>query len=479
MGTEQSRERRNISIRSAVAMSLVSKGGFALLQLVSVPLAVRILGMESFGLYASIAFAIQLVMVFQFGVGPALTHGISTAVANGDRETEKTFYATAFYLLLGLTVLAGIACSAIVLTVPLTTLFGDGYAGREAEMMPAIWLAIAFVLAKFMLSQTERMREGYLEVKINNAWGAFGNLLGAMTLGIGVFYFESIVFIMVAVHGTNLLVRLGNTIHLLTTRRYLIPSWSRFDRGLAKRLLKDGVAFGTTDMIPPLVSYSGCSLIAAHLGGPATVAVFHILMQLVNHLKGFVVMFTLPTWPAVADAFARGDIGWVRGASRKLLGFVFGYGLLVVAGFTLIGPIALPFWYGAEFVPGRLLLLLFSLYFLVSAWSYSAKCMLVGVGEVRFCAWVVLVEALVLLVPALVGMKLFGLEGIAASLAATTLLISGWLFPRRLHERLRQDPSLGEDSRELSPRTLRQLGSSLSNRANDGLIGRMRRRARR
>ena len=69
------------SIRLAVVTSFLSKAGTILLQLLSIPIAVRVLGREEFGLYTTVNLTLSTVSLLQVGVGPALTHGLSNARA--------------------------------------------------------------------------------------------------------------------------------------------------------------------------------------------------------------------------------------------------------------------------------------------------------------------------------------------------------------------------------------------------------------
>lgn len=92
-GLEQS-ENRNRSIRQAVVTSLFSKFGTVILRLVSIPVAIRVLGMEEFGVYATIMVIVSMIDALHVGIGPALTREISKAVAQGNREKERGVFST-------------------------------------------------------------------------------------------------------------------------------------------------------------------------------------------------------------------------------------------------------------------------------------------------------------------------------------------------------------------------------------------------
>ncbi len=422
--------RRDRSIRLAIATSLMSKGGTAILQLVSIPIAIRVLTFEVYSIYATVAIAIAIVGLFQVGVGPALAHGISRAVARGDRDAEKSCYPPSFFLLATMALAGGIAAAVILANVPIPVLFGSAYAAHAATMYSALSLGVVIILIQFVLTHTERTREGYLEVNINNLWGAAGNVLGAFAVGIGVFFFPTIEYLLLAVFGSNVAGKIGNTIHLLVKRPHLLPSPRRFRPRLARELIKDGIAFSMAGSLTPLVEINACALIIAHVAGPVPVGIFNILIQIDTILFGVILMFTTPTWPAVIDASARRDFAWIHSTARRLRSFAIGYAGLAGAALVLLGPIAIPLWLGDEVHIPRATLVAFSLYFLVGARNHVNHSLLVGIGKVVEASRYIVLEAAIILGPAVIGISLFDLPGLLAGMCLTKALVTGIVFPR-------------------------------------------------
>jgi len=444
----QHSKKRNRAIQSAVVTSLASKVGTALLQLVSIPIAYRVLGPEAFGLYASVAMAVGTVVLMQFGIGPALTHGLSRAHAENNPQLEREYFSTSWFLMLGLALLGGSVISILLKAVPLTFFFGEKYRGLEDQMMPALWLALGIILLEFILSHTERAREGYLEVYINNLWGAAGNIVGAIAVGVGIHFQPTIEFLIIAVYGSHVFAKGGNTIHLLLRRKNLIPKLSLFRRKLARTLFSDGLAFTVSHSLTTIIEVNCCSLIVAHMAGPKAVGTFLILTQLSTFMLGFILMFTTPIWPSIVDAYSRKDFPWVRKTLRRLWLLVLAYTLAGVVGLTFLGPILIPLWMGPEFEINWMILLPFSLYFLARSWAHANQAMLIGVGMVRRSAVVALAETLLLLIPVYFFTKVYGLSGMYSAMFLTMLVFTAWIFPRMLLKRIRDAEG------ELAPRAI-------------------------
>ncbi len=247
---------RERSIRLAVVSSLVSKLGTILFQLVSIPIAWRVLGQAEFGLYTAVNLSLTTVSLLEVGVGPALTHGLTRARAAGDANAQSELGSTAFFLMTGIATLAGLVLAAVLITVPLPWIYGADFAGRESALRPALWVGLAFLLLLFVLNLTDRIREGHLEVANNNFWGAIGNVAAAVSVGIGVWWIPEVWFLVVAVHGSMCFAKLGNTAMLWRKHPRMRPQWRHVRRSTAKHLFSDGIAFSTCCLVTGIVEYN-------------------------------------------------------------------------------------------------------------------------------------------------------------------------------------------------------------------------------
>jgi O-antigen/teichoic acid export membrane protein len=221
---------RDRSLRLAVITSLISKAGTIVLRLISIPIAIHLLGMELFGVYTAITMAVGMIDMLHIGIVPALTKALSKAVAKNDREAERTVFATSILLSAGLTLLAGFAAACLLGTVPIASLFGKDFGPLSETMLKAAWLGLAIIVVEMVCLPFEMGRDGYQETRYTNSWGAAGNLLGALALLVGIWFFPTIEFLLIAVNGSIAFAKLGNTCHLLAQRPYLIPRLTRMAR---------------------------------------------------------------------------------------------------------------------------------------------------------------------------------------------------------------------------------------------------------
>ncbi|MBK1882378.1 oligosaccharide flippase family protein [Luteolibacter pohnpeiensis] len=426
--------RRDRSIRLAVVTSLISKAGNILLQLVSIPVAFRVLGREEFGLYTTVSLTLTTIALLEIGVGPALTHGLSQARANHDSQRQRELGSTAFFLMVGLGLVAGILVGGLLALVPVVKLYGSEFAGYESQLRAGLWMGLAIFVCLFVLNLTERAREGHLEVASNNLWGAIGNLTAAAAVAGGIWFVPQVWFLVLAVHGSMVLAKIGNTIALWRKHPLMRPSVGAFRPSLAKHLFGDGISFSTCFLVTGVVEYNFCGWLVGRIGGgPANVALYGIFISLTVMQLGFVIMLSTPTWPAVAEALTRGDLDWARKAAKRLYRFGMSFALCSAVGMTLFGPWALHLWLGDRFGgTTHLAMGCYALYFVAHVWRHLNHAMMIGTGQVRRLAVIQIVESMLMIGITTMVLWLGSMEFMLAAMGITILCLTGWLLPRRV-----------------------------------------------
>lgn len=429
---------RNRSIRLAVATSLLSKVGTLVLRLVSIPLAIRLLGIDQFGIYTAITMAVGIIDIMHVGIGPALTREISRAVAKGDRDREKHVLITGFLLSTGLTLLAAVAAALLLFFVPIPTLFGEKFAPLSGVMYNAAWIGLIILAVEMICVVFERVRDGYMETRYTNSWGAGGNVLGAALLLGGIWFFPTIEFLLIAVNGSIALAKLGNTIHFFVQRPYLLPKFALFRPRLVRPLALDGLQFSITYILAAMVEYNLMAFLIGRAVGPSAVGVFNVMITIHFSLTGLLTMFTTPYWPALMDAHERGDLAWIEKSARLGRLAILGFAAFCSVGLIVLGPWILPIWASESFtteVPegfqvGRIALCAFSAYFAIHIWRVLNQVFALGIGQIRPVSRVVMAEAVLIAIVG--GLVLYQSKDITYLYAAMTLTIAaitGWALP--------------------------------------------------
>lgn len=437
--SDESDEHRDRSIRLSVLTSLLSKFGTIILRLVSIPIAIRVLGMEQFGVYTAVTLFVAMIDILHVGIGPTLTRELSKAIAQGKRHREQTVFATGVLLSTGLTVIGVAIAASLLIFLPVTTIFGEEYRGVADTMITALWVGLAISALDIFTTPFEMSRDGYMETRFTNSWGAAGNLLAAITLVSGIWFFPTIEFLLISVNGITVLAKMGNSIHLLIQRPYLIPRFSLFKKKLVKPLVVDSGLFSITYILSAIIEYHLMVFLIGRFAGPQAVAVYNVMITIHLSLNGVMSMFTKPYWPALMDAFERKDRPWILNSSKRLAFLGLAFSVAVAAGLILLGPVVLPLWAGADFInaapPGfvmnRLALAAFSLYFGTHVWRHLSQTLALGAAPVNCVAKVIFAEsAFILCAASFILTSTGNIALIYLAMAVGMMCFSGWLFPR-------------------------------------------------
>ena len=434
------REHRKRSILLAIFTSFLSKGGNVLLMLISIPLAYRVLGEERAAIFGVMQSLMWIVSMSDLGTGPGMVRRLAGAVAENDRERQGRIVSTAFFVSTGLAITGGLLIALLLSTVPLTTLFSDAFAPYENELRQTVWVSLAIFVVLMILAALERVREGYQEVHIGNAFGSVYNVCAAGLLWVGLAWYPTPVFLIVAVYGLLILFSTANSTSILWKRPWLMPSLHKIDRRLVRSMTFEGLAlFAAGSVAPILVREAPKFLLGrseAH-GGAADVAHYWILTQLGLIGMGFVIMFTRPLWPAMADAAHRRDFTWVRQARVQMMKFFAPCAVMVVCGFSLLGPWFTRWWLKTD---GGITVAQFTAYgvlFALSAWSHLHYVMLGSIGLARTAAKVLLTEAAFIVLLTWWCIHLNGLSGAIIASAVGMAAVSVWLMPLLVSRALR------------------------------------------
>ena len=156
----------------------------SLLTLVSLPLAVRYLGPERFGLWATIASTVVFLNLLDLGIASTLTNHIARAYAEGDREYATRYTTNALALTALVACFAGAALVGTWPHLDWAALLNVSANVPRSEVSATVAVAAALMLLGLPASLGSRILTGYQEVHLSNmvvAAGTVANLAGLVT----------------------------------------------------------------------------------------------------------------------------------------------------------------------------------------------------------------------------------------------------------------------------------------------------------
>lgn len=419
---------RSRQLKLSVITSIFSKGVSIILQLVLIPLAISALGTARFGVYVTITATLGWINMAGIGIGPGLTLQTTVAAASDDRIQEQRLFSTAFFLIVVVTIITLSILFIMVSFIGIPTLFGPRLIEFELEIRQGLVVLGLLLGANLLLSVAEATQLGHQNQHVNNSWLILGNVLTIGSLYFFVLKNPSIVAMILAVYGSITFAKILNGVSLIRKRPYLFPQFRLVSLSTVKLLLGVGLAFLVGQFATLLYQQFSVFLVGRQLG-PQDAATFAVMMQIITLVGSFVVMVTVPLWPAITDGVARNDIEWVNQSYRKTLKILMPYAFTVGTVIVVGGKRIIHLWIGPEIVPSTTLLLLFGLLFILIVWDNVHYMVLIGLGQIRFASLGSLIGAGVMILVSIFAIADLGTVGIATGLCLGRALVTTWLFP--------------------------------------------------
>lgn len=309
-------------------------------RLVTVPLLLRYLGAERYGLWMTIASATAYLTLLDFGTVSALTNRLTRCYAAGRFRAGRAYVTSATMALLIAAIIGMSIAVVVIVGVDWPKAFGLNSAVASAEVRPTLLVAAALAAAQLALAAVLRlpytMQRGALSEGYQLA-GNVGSLVGiiaAVQAGLG------LPWLALALMAGPVVAGCGVLLHLVVTKQLSAPrlSWTRHWL-IVRSLARAGGAFVVMQVVGTLLFALQFPILAASHGA-AAVAPYALLTQVMLGLQTPLTVLQQPLWTRYAALRARGDMDGVRSIIRQYMGIAATYSVIAaIALFTLVNPI--------------------------------------------------------------------------------------------------------------------------------------------
>jgi len=412
--------------------SYIAKALTVLASFVSVPLTVGYLGAERYGVWLTINSLLLWMALADFGLaGNALVNVLSEAVGNHDRAAARRYTASAFWALVTIALVIGIAFTAVFHFIPWPAVFrvSDAIPIQELELTCALVLALFVVNLPLNLLRSiyNAHQEGYLV----NIWWIVGSAISLLGLIVVTRFQGGLPELVIVMSGIPALVVFASAYHVFFCHYpWLAPAPSAVKLTCIRRLLTLGGKYMTMQLAA-LGIYQSHAIIITQTLGPSRVAIFVVAFKIITLPTDLTNMGTEPFIAAFGEAKARRDWRWIKGAFKNaaFASVVFGVPLAAVLAFFAKPLILL--WVGPEVVPDFPLILWLFIYTVVGVSVTMAGQLLRGIERIDTLLLSVLLTSFSCVVLGVLFALWWGLSGVAFAMAGSML---GILLPIRVWE---------------------------------------------
>jgi O-antigen/teichoic acid export membrane protein len=418
---EDGRERYK-KIFEAGFSALFSKGAVLLVNAVSIPIAVRYLGSVQFGIWATITTSLSVLLVLDLGIANTLTNLISEAYAKEDQDLAGRYAATAFWMMVLVACILGFVGFAIWPFIGWDRIFHVDAASRSLTSR-AVAVAYGVFLCGMPAGLAAKMLGGYQELRIANLFAAAGSV-GSLAGIILVVRLRGGLPTLIGVSSGAMVLASGLCLFWIWFyhKPWLTPWPRKMSRLLSHRFMQSGSDFFMIQLAG-LVVFNSDNLVIAHYAGAAEVTPYMVTWRLVSYASALQAIMIPALWPAYAEAFVRGDLGWVRKTFRRSMFLTMGMAAACCPVFFLGGRLLIRIWAGADAVPPQALLGWMCVWVLINTFMSNVSVILVAASETRVQAWSSVVAMIVNLALSILLVKSMGPVGVILGTVISYLLV--------------------------------------------------------
>jgi O-antigen/teichoic acid export membrane protein len=419
-GRSNERYRRAaLTTASSVAWKCISM----LTLLVSIPLTIKYLGAERYGMWLTVTSTVAIFSFADLGIGNGLVSILADAVGRNDRDRAQAAVASALAMLGAIAVILVVGAGMAYPLVNWAGIFNVHSPTAVQEAGPALLVVLLCFALNLPLGVVARVENGLQNGFVQNLWVAGGSLCSLAGLLVAIAARSGLPLLVFAVSAGPLISALGNGIQLFARHPWLRPSIASCQRQTMRRLLSTGLFFFAIQA-SMTIAYQSANLVIAHLMGAAAVPAYAVPARMFMIVAGLLSIVMGPLWPAYTDAIARGDPDWVSRAFRRSCAGSLAATLPIALAMVVFGNTILRIWVGPNLQAPLWLLVLFGTHCLMTSYLYPVAMLLNGLGEIRFQAVAMAAMALSnIAMSVLLVMRIGILGAIAGTVIAETVFL--------------------------------------------------------
>jgi len=314
----QESRRRSRGIASATLTAVFGKGTSLLVGVATVPLTVRYLGAEGYGLWITISSAATMFFVLDIGIASTLTNLISEAYAADDKERAATYFATAFWLVLGISALLGLAGWIVWPFIHWVSIFHVQNPALVQETSRSMAAAFIVFLLALPTGLAAKVLGGYQELHASNLFTAVGSVLSLLAVIAVVFCRGSLALLIAGFAGSSVVANVACLFWIcLFHKPWMMPWPRRINTDCIGRIFRSGTQFFAIQMAA-LIIFSSDNLVISHYLSPAQVTPYAVTWRFVGYITAIQATVLPALWPAYAEAYAKGHLQWIRSTYSRI-----------------------------------------------------------------------------------------------------------------------------------------------------------------
>ena len=392
--------------------------------LITVPLTLKYLGNERFGLWMTISSVLAMAAFADFGVGNGVLNTVAKAFGKDDMEGVRKAVSSGFAVLNTIAALLLLSFFSIYRFVNWANFFRVYSPQARAEAGPALAVfAICFAL-NISMDVVQRVQLGLQQGYRYGLWLMCGSAAGFIGVLTGIWLRVSLPVLVMAIAGAPIFATALNAIHFFGfVRPDLRPNRELISRDAISQIARLGGLFFVLQVVVA-ISYSADNFIIARTLGAVNVPEYAIPQRMFGLIAMMSSMLIAPLWPAYGEAISRGHMKWVRHTLKTSLLLVLGATSAASITLLLLSHRLLHWWVGSRIHPPFFLLLGLAIWTVIGCCGDALASFLNGASVIRFQVIVASIFGIGCVITKVAFVHHFGIIGVPSATISAYLLLN-------------------------------------------------------
>jgi O-antigen/teichoic acid export membrane protein len=342
---------------------------------ISVPLTVRYLEPERYGMWMTISSLLALLAFVDLGIGNGLVSVVANLDGQHKRDAMSEAVSSAFFMLCGISITVLVVFSAAYSFVPWNKVFAVNGVLASREAGPSVLAFIVCFAIGLPFTVVQRLQMGLQESWRSYLWQSVGSIISLIGILLAIREQMGVAWLVIATSGGPVIALvLNSAIEFAHRWREYRPKWTSFNIGASKALARTGAIFVALQL-SVVAGTASDSIIIAQVVGAQGVSSYAVMFKLFQVTLVFG-LFMSPLWPAIGESISRGDYAWARSAMTRAIVLCMSAGILLSAALLFFARPIIRHWAGPTVVPDFLLVGAFSVWAILAAYGGAVTSLL-------------------------------------------------------------------------------------------------------
>lgn len=337
-------KRSSLIIKNIIA-SFAIKGWSALVVLTMVPLTLTCLGVYKNGVWLTISSLLVWIDQMDIGLGNGLRNKLAIHIAHNETEKARSTVSSTLAMLILIVLPLWLLLLLLIWKSNVYTLLNVD-PDIIPELRTSLASAVTLVCMTFVLKFIGNIFMGLQLPAVSNFLMATGHTLALAFTAL--LYYSG--------HATFTLIVIANTLAPLLTYLlsypytfyirypYLRPSMKSVNLSSVMDLGNLGIKFFWLQLAG-LIQFTTANILISQFFTPEMVTPYQIAYRYISIMMTMFTVICMPLWNATTDAYERGDMEWIKKASRKMNLMTLGIALILIA-MVAVSPWVYSRWIG-------------------------------------------------------------------------------------------------------------------------------------